>query len=73
MHLIEDIIAIHADRVPPSSQSSRVHRQAFLYLVSAGRSADPADVAKLDGIRRAWEEFFFQATDRRMTAITKLR
>jgi len=72
-HLMKDIIAIHGDRVPPSSQSSRVHRQAFLYLVSAGRAADPADVAKLDGIRRAWEEFFVQATDRRMTAITKLR
>ncbi len=72
-HLVADIIAIHGPRVPPSSQSARVHRQAFLYLVSAGRSADPGQVAKLDGIRRAWEEFFLQATDGRMTAITKLR
>jgi len=27
----------------------------------------------VDGIRRAWEGFFFQSTDRRMQAITTLR
>jgi len=50
-----------------------VHRQAFLYLVSAGKTADNGQVAKVDGIRRAWEGFFLQATDRRMQAITTLR
>ena len=34
---IEDIIAIHGPRNPSSAQSSRVHRQAFLFVVSAGR------------------------------------
>jgi hypothetical protein len=70
--LISDIIAVNGDRVPTSAASPRVHRQAFIYLVSAGRSADASQVAKLDGIRRAWEPFFHQATSGRMTAVTAL-
>jgi hypothetical protein len=71
--LIQDVIAIHGPRVPSSSESARVHRQAFVYLVTAGRSADAGQVSKIDGIRRAWETFFLQATDSRMQAITTLR
>ena len=70
---IEDIIAINGDRVPSSSSAPREHRQAFIYVTSAGRTADAAQVDKLDRIRRAWEEFFLQATDNRMRAITTLR
>jgi hypothetical protein len=71
--LIQDVIAILGARSPSSADSARVHRQAFLYIVSAGKTADSGQVSKLDGIRRAWETFFFQATDRRMQAITTLR
>jgi len=71
--LIEDVIAINGPRTPSAAESAKVHRQAFLYLVSAGRSADSVQVSKLDDIRRAWEAFFFQATDGRMQAITTLR
>jgi hypothetical protein len=71
--LIDDVIAVLGQRSPTSAESPRVHRQAFILLVSAGRSTDAAQVAKVDGIRRAWEPFFFQATERRMTARTTLR
>ena len=71
--LIQDIIAVLGARSPSSADSARVHRQAFLYVVSAGKTADSGQIAKVDGIRRAWETFFFQATDRRMQAITTLR
>jgi hypothetical protein len=71
--LIQDVIAVLGARSPSSADSARVHRQAFLYVVSAGKTADSGQVAKIDGIRRAWETFFFQATDRRMQAITTLR
>jgi hypothetical protein len=71
--LIQDVIAVLGARSPSSADSARVHRQAFLYVVSAGKTADSGQVSKLDGIRRAWETFFFQATDRRMQAITTLR
>ena len=70
---IEDIVAINGDRIPSSAAAPREHRQAFIYVTSAGRTADPGQVDKLDRIRRAWEEFFLQATDGRMRAITILR
>jgi hypothetical protein len=70
--LIDDVIAIHGPRVPSAAESPRVHRQAFLYIVSAGRPVDSGQVAKLDRIRRQWETFFGQATDGRMRADTRL-
>jgi hypothetical protein len=70
---IEDIIAITGERVPSAANAAKVHRQAFIYVTSAGRAPDPAQVEKLDRIRRAWEAFFLQATDGRMSAVTALR
>lgn len=70
--LIDDIIAANGPRVPSSDESARVHRQAFIYVTTAGNPSS-ADVAKIDRIRLAWEEFFFTATDGRMRAITTLR
>ena len=67
---IEDVVDIHGPRAPTADESSRVHRQAFIYLVSAGRTADSGQVAKLDQFRRAWEGFFLQATDLRRQAVT---
>jgi hypothetical protein len=71
--LIQDVIAIHGDRVPSAAQSSRVHRQAFIFVVGAGRSLDNAHVEKVDRIRREFEPFFLQATDGRMRVETVLR
>jgi hypothetical protein len=70
--LIEDVIAIHGPRVPSAAEAPRVHRQAFLYVVGAGRAVDAGQVAKLDRIRRQWEDFFGQATEGRMRADTRL-
>jgi hypothetical protein len=70
--LIDDVIAIHGNRVPAAADSPRVHRQAFLYIVGAGRSVDGGQVAKVDRIRLQWESFFLQATDGRMRADTRL-
>jgi hypothetical protein len=71
--LIQDIVAIHGPRQPSAAEAAKVHRQAFIYVVSAGKTADPGQVEKLDRIRRQWEEFFLRATDGRMRAITALR
>ena len=70
--LIGDIISVHGARVPAAAQSPRVHRQAFLYVVGAGRAVDSAQVAKVERIRQQWEAFFLQATDGRMRAETRL-
>jgi hypothetical protein len=71
--LLQDVIAIHGDREPAAAQSARVQRQAFIFVVSNGRSTNDADISKLDNIRRLWEAFFLQATDNRMRAETRLR
>jgi hypothetical protein len=71
--LVQDIIAIHGARVPPAAQADKVHRQAFIYVVGRGRTADAAQVAKLDRIRQQWEPFFVQATGARGRAETRLR
>ena len=71
--LMQDVTQIQGDRVPSAVDSARVHRQAFVYIVSSGKTADPVQVNKVDIIRRAWETFFLQATERRMQAITALR
>jgi hypothetical protein len=71
--LIQDIVAVEGPRIPNAAESARVHRQAFIYLVSAGRSPDAGQIDKADRIRRQWEPFFLQATDGRMRAETRLQ
>ena len=71
--LIQDIVAINGPRVPSAADSPRLHRQAFVYVVGAGRNAETAHVQKLDRIRREWVTFFAAATDNRMRAETRLQ
>jgi hypothetical protein len=59
-------------RQPPPADSPRVHAQALIHLVSAGRDADAANVGKIDRFRREWGTFFLRATDGRMRAETRL-
>ena len=70
--LIEDIIAANGERLPRAADSPKVHRQAFVYLVTTGGNGDAGHIAKIDQIRRQWEAFFLQATSGRMRAITTL-
>ena len=71
--LVDDVIAVNGPRIPSSDNTSKVHRQAFIYIISNGRTADGGQVAKLDRIRSQWEAFFAQATENRMSANTRLR
>ena len=71
--LIQDITAVEGPRIPSAADSSKMHRQAFIYLVTAGRSPDAGQIDKTDRIRRQWEPFFQQATDGRMRADTRLQ
>jgi len=71
--LIDDVIAINGARSPASDVAPHTFRQAFIYIVSNGRTADSALVAKLDRIRSQWETFFGTATEGRMSGNTRLR
>ena len=69
---IGDVVAAMGPRNPPASRAPRVHRQAWVYVVGRGRTADPAAIAKLETIRRAFEGFFLGATGGRMSVETRL-
>ena len=69
---IGDVVAAMGPRNPPASRSPRAHRQAWVYVVGRGRTADPAAIAKLETIRRAFEGFFADATGGRMSVETRL-
>jgi len=71
--LIDDVVRAMDARNPSSADSSKVLRQAFIFVVSAGRTLDNGHVVKLDRIRAQWESFFSQATEGRMTANARLR
>jgi hypothetical protein len=71
--LITDVVAAMGTRSPTARNSPKVHRQAFIYVISGGTTLADGDVRKIDGFRKSWETFFSQATDRRMRAETRLR
>ncbi len=65
---LERIIAAEGPRLPDHSVAQREFRFAFILIVAEGSEPDPASVAKLDGIRRAWPAFYEQAVDGRSAA-----
>ena len=69
---IGDVVAEMGARSPAAGSGPREHRQAWIYVTSAGRAADPAAIAKLETFRRAFEDFFAQATGGRMSVETRL-
>ena len=71
--LINDVIEVMGARSPSADASPKLLRQAFLFVVSRGRTADPAAIAKVDRIRLAWEPFYAQATGNRGRADTRLQ
>lgn len=71
--LMQHIIEVEGPRVPSADESPRLHRQAFIYVVGRGSTADPDDIAKLDTIRRQWEPWFSEATEGRMRVETRLQ
>ena len=71
--LIQDVVGALGARNPGVATSPKLHRQAFVYVVGNGASADGATIAKIDRFRREWEPYFLTATDGRMRVETRLR
>ena len=70
---VVQIIEAEGERSPPFGQAPTAFRHAFVLIVPKGRTASGADIAKLAGIRRAWETFYRDATDARSTVTTSLQ
>jgi len=71
--LIQDIVAAMGERQPTSATAPRVHRQAWLYVITRGTTPSSADLTRLERLRQAWETFFRTATENRMTLTASLR
>jgi hypothetical protein len=69
---IDQVISAMGARNPPAPEAPRVQRQAWVYVVGQGRTADPTAIAKLEAIRQTFEGFFRDATGGRMTVETRL-
>ena len=69
---LDAIIAAAGPRDPSAAESKRDYTQAFIYITSRGRAVSAAEVAKVDRIRMAWEQFLSAATDSRMRVDTRL-
>jgi hypothetical protein len=66
------VVAAMGARSPGAGSGPSRHRQAWIYVSSAGRAADPAAIAKLETFRRTFEDFFASATGGRMSLETRL-
>ncbi len=71
--LIGDVIAAMGPRVPSSAQSQKTWRQAWIFVTQRGSTPAPADIARIDTWRTAWETFFTQGTEGRMRLDARLR
>src|SRR6185503_16235105 len=69
---VAQVVAAMGARSPAAGSGPTRHRQAWIYVSSAGRAADPAAIAKLETFRRTFEDFFASATGGRMSLETRL-
>jgi hypothetical protein len=69
---IASVVAAMGARSPAAGSGPFRHRQAWVYVSSAGRAADPAAIAKLESFRQTFETFFANATGGRMSLETRL-
>ncbi len=70
---IGDIIAAEGPRVPLSANAPHTFNMAFILVAQADQFPSEESIAKLDGIRAAWEPYFAQAVDGHGTVSTALR
>lgn len=69
---VDDIIAANDARLPAEANETKDYRQGFILLLQAGTSPSQADLDKIAGFRRAWEDYFEKSCDGRLTCNTSL-
>ena len=69
---VENVIAAEGARTPVEADENKDLRQGFIFLIKAGTSPTPAELTKIAGFRRAWEEYFERSCDGRLTCNTSL-
>ncbi len=69
---VEHIIAANGARTPTEPNEGKDLRQGFIFLLQAGTSPSQAELDKIAGFRRAWEDYFERSCDGRLTCNTSL-
>jgi hypothetical protein len=69
---VEHVAAAEGARTPLEPNENKDLRQAFILLVQAGSSPTQADLDKISGFRRAWEDYFEVSCDGRLTCNTSV-
>jgi hypothetical protein len=70
---IDDILAVNGPRVPAVAKAPKAFTMAFVIVGEAGQFPSPESIAKVDGIRAAWQDYFAAAVDFRGTVDTTLQ
>jgi len=70
---IDDVIAYNGPRMPPYGEAQTEYSTAVVAVVLPGRSPSPALLERLEGIRRAWVDFFARTTGGTASMSTSLR
>ncbi len=69
---VEHVAAANGARTPLEADENKDLRQGFILLLQQGTSPTQADLDKISGFRRAWEDYFEVACDGRLTCNTSL-
>lgn len=71
---IDDVIAVEGERTPKFGEAPHMTREAFVLFVLEGTPQEQIEreVARIENVRRNWQRYFYEATGRRMRAITTL-
>lgn len=69
---IDQVIQSEGPRSPTFAASARTYKTAWVLLHKPGEVPSTAESDTLEGIRRFWNLYFYNATDRRMRSISAL-
>jgi hypothetical protein len=70
---IDDVVRAVGARQPSADDAPRLHRQAWVYVITRGTTPSQADLTRLERMRTEFEPYFRRITDNRMTLTTTLR
>lgn len=69
---IDQIISAEGQRVPSFSESPRTYRTAWVLIHKPGQVPTQNNTDTLDAVRRYWNRYMYDGSDRRMRSLTAL-
>jgi hypothetical protein len=70
---VEQVIEAEGQRVPPANKAPHTFNMAFVIIAQGQTMPSDETIAKIDGFRAAWQQYFAEAVDFRGAVDTTLR